>query len=545
MNPTFTADVPGDYTLKLVISDGITTSSSTVVITATGAGTNAAPVANAGTSQSVLTGRFVTLDGSASSDANIGDTLTYSWSFQSKPTGSAAALSSASAARPTFIADLEGVYVLSLTVNDGKISSDAATVTVTASGDAHNVAPVANAGAAQSVTRSSVVTLNGSGTDASGLPLKYSWSFTSKPTGSKAALSSATVARPTFTADVAGAYVLNLVVSNDESNSTAVTVTITASAANAKPVAYAGFNRGVLTGTVVTLDGSTSSDANGDPLTYSWAFVSRPTGSTAALSSATAQKPTFTANLSGDYVVELIVKDPTEYSTPVRVTITAAPFDSTPVANAGVETRTVIAGDLVKLDGSLSFDADGSQLTYQWSLTRPSGSTAVLTSTTSANPSFIADVAGVYSATLIVRCTTANSAPVTVTITALAPYIELSRVAYNGDDILQLPYSSTNNVLTPASAANWPAFKLAAFGASSSYTVSNLTVTSSSGTVTPSFDGLTNGKTIDKFHPALFTLKSTSTGGATVNVSYSFTLTEAGTGATKAFMFSGTLVSNL
>ena len=547
VNPTFTADLPGEYTLELTIKDGITTSTSTVVVTATGAGSNAAPVANAGTGQRVLTGTFVTLDGSASSDANPGDLLTFSWAFQSVPTGSSAVLSSAVAVRPTFIADLEGVYVVKLTVSDGKLTSDA-TVTVTASGDVLNVPPVANAGSAQSVTRGSVVTLNGSGTDAGGLPLTYSWSFTSKPAGSRAALSSATVAKPTFTADVAGAYVLNLVVSNDESNSAAVTVTITASAANAKPVAYAGFNRPFVTSAdvtknVVTLDGSASSDANGDALTYRWAFVAIPNGSGAALSSATAQKPTFTADKTGDFVIELIVNDGIVDSTAVRVTISAAPLDSIPVANAGVATRTVIAGATVALDGRLSFDADGSPVTYLWSLTRPTGSTAVLSSTTSVNPSFTADIAGVYSVTLIVRCTTANSAPVTVTITALAPYMELSRVAYYGDDILPLDYSSTNNVLTPASAAEALAtFKLVAFGAG--YTVSNLSATDPSGTVTPSFSGLTNGQTIASGNQAIFSLKSTSTHGASVNVSYSFTLTEAVTLTTKTFSYTATLTSN-
>lgn len=92
--------------------------------------TNTAPTANAGPMQNVLVGTAVFLDGSASSDAN-GDQLTFSWSLTSKPAGSRAALASATTAKPTFTADLAGTYVASLTVNDGRVNSTAATVAVT------------------------------------------------------------------------------------------------------------------------------------------------------------------------------------------------------------------------------------------------------------------------------------------------------------------------------------------------------------------------------------------------------------------------------
>jgi len=100
-------------------------------------GGNTAPVANAGIDQSVATSSQVTLNGSGSTDAN-GDTLKYSWSFTSKPGSSATTLSSTTVVNPTFTADKDGAYVLSLVVDDGTVSSTADTVTITALGPGAN-----------------------------------------------------------------------------------------------------------------------------------------------------------------------------------------------------------------------------------------------------------------------------------------------------------------------------------------------------------------------------------------------------------------------
>jgi hypothetical protein len=91
-----------------------------------------APVAKAGKNQSLALGALVTLDGTASGDAN-GDALTYAWTLTSKPPGSNAALSSATASKPTFTADVAGTYVFSLVVNDSKVSSNSGTVNITVS----------------------------------------------------------------------------------------------------------------------------------------------------------------------------------------------------------------------------------------------------------------------------------------------------------------------------------------------------------------------------------------------------------------------------
>lgn len=95
-------------------------------------------------------------------------------------------------------------------------------------------------------------------------------------------------------------------------------------ACNAIPIANAGAAQKVLVGTKVALDGSGSSDANNDPLTYSWSILQRPAGSTANLVSPTSAKATFEPDGVGAYVVTLTVFDGKSSSTVSTTTVTAS-----------------------------------------------------------------------------------------------------------------------------------------------------------------------------------------------------------------------------
>lgn len=90
---------------------------------------------------------------------------------------------------------------------------------------------------------------------------------------------------------------------------------------NHKPIADAGDNQLVDVGETVQLDGSRSSDEDGDALTYQWSFTSRAAGSNIALSDDTAVNPTFEVDVAGTYIVQLIINDGTEDSDPDTVTV--------------------------------------------------------------------------------------------------------------------------------------------------------------------------------------------------------------------------------
>lgn len=377
---------------------------------------NIPPVANAGPDQSVTAGAVVTLNGSASMDAN-GESLHSQWSLTSVPAGSTAQLNDASAALPTFTADLPGAYVASLVVNDGKVNSTADSVSITAT--ALNAPPSANAGSDQNVVVSVVVTLDGSATtDPDGDALQYMWTLTTFPPGSRAALSAPTSVKPTFTADVPGLYVASLVADDGKVTSVPHTVSVTASAINAAPVANAGPDQSVNTGAVITLDAGASTDANGDILQYQWSLTAVPAGSHAALSDVTAINPTFSADLSGTYVADLAVNDGKVSSSADSVRITASAANAAPTANAGPD-QSVYKQARVTLDGSGSSDAEGHPLSYLWTPVSYPFFPPILSGSTTASPTFLATEGGDYVFSLKVSDGSLTSQADTIAVTVL------------------------------------------------------------------------------------------------------------------------------
>lgn len=113
----------------------------------------------------------------------------------------------------------------------------------------------------------------------------------------------------------------------------------------------------------------------------------------------------------------------TASSTPI-----IADKNARPISDAGAD-LVVGIGETVTLNGSRSSDTDDETINYQWRLTSvPEGSSATLTGANSAAPSFTADVAGVYTAELIINDSKKNSLPDTVTITAYPAVVRIPSV---------------------------------------------------------------------------------------------------------------------
>jgi len=195
------------------------------------------------------------------------------------------------------------------------------------------------------------------------------------------------------------------------------------------PVADAGVDQTVITGVTVILDGSGSSDADGDLLDYNWSIATKPATSSASLTGATDENSSFQADKDGTYEIQLVVFDGDIYSAADTVVVTAATANTAPVANAGAD-QAVTTGTLVTLDGSGSSDVDSDPLTYLWSVT--SGS-ATLSSTTAQNPTFTPASDGTYEISLVVNDGTVdsdNTDTVTVTATSVVPGIVHNGTSY-------------------------------------------------------------------------------------------------------------------
>lgn len=117
---------------------------------------------------------------------------------------------------------------------------------------------------------------------------------------------------------------------NERGNLVTTSGAATPIGSNQPPVAKAGSDQTGTVGTLVTLDGTGSSDPDNNlPLTYVWT-MSAPSGSTATLSSTTAANPTITPDKSGDYVISLTVTDslglPSTGADSVTITATNQPL---------------------------------------------------------------------------------------------------------------------------------------------------------------------------------------------------------------------------
>ncbi len=422
----FSPDVPGSYSLCLTVTDEKKSSApdcETLTVT------NSVPLALVGGDAIVLVGQQYQLDASRSLPPTNGTELLlgYQWEIESAPEGSAAILDDPNLSAPRFTADLEGEYVLSLRVSYEDELSEKAMLNIVV--NSTNALPIANAGG--NITTwvlGEKLTLDGTGSyDPDGDALQYRWGFGyspllfagALPDGSKVVLENLDTATPSFVPDMIGTYRVWLQVYDGTSTSySSIEIkvdTLPQGHVNTKPVAFISAPWGKTfeaeLGSKVSFTATYSYDKETVPYALHnigkrWKLLRHPEGFDVATHVKTQEfgteaAPSFsiTFDKAGEYDVQLEVFDGELWSDPYVQTFTALTgANRPPTANPAITgVGAVSVGHLVTLDGEGSTDPDGNRLGYAWKLLqKPSGSNAVLSSTTSAFPTFTADVAGPY-----------------------------------------------------------------------------------------------------------------------------------------------------
>jgi len=191
-------------------------------------------------------------------------------------------------------------------------------------------------------------------------------------------------------------------------------VTVQLLRGNQAPIAHAGTDQTLYVGDVAMLDGSASTDDDGDALSYRWRITEAPVNSLTQLSNSAAIRTQFPIDLYGHYQTELIVNDGFLDSVPDKVIIDTR--NSAPVANGGAD-QSAFVGSIVHLNGGASHDVDGNALTYHWSLAeKPNASNAIVIDDRLQQCRIAIDKPGHYVAKLIVNDGEQNSDPDLVAI---------------------------------------------------------------------------------------------------------------------------------
>ena len=337
-------------------------------------------------------------------------TLDYAWVRTGGTEGNSVSLTGADTARPEFVADALDpgadpvTHVFTLTVTDD-LGSPVDTDTVTVKVVSLFMVPVANAGEDVIVDSGATVILDGgNSTSDHRSDLDYSWVRTGGTEGAAVSLIGAKRARARFDTDIleAGAediiHIFTLTVMDDADGTSTDTITVTVASPNAPPVANAGRDRTVESGATVILDGNDSLDIDGDIVRYAWYVSAEMIDGPVVLAGEDTAQPSFTAEtlVPGDADITyefilLVADDEHAWSSFDTVTITVEAPNAHPIADAGSDV-TIDNGTTVTLDGSGSEDIDGTIVSWQWTRTGGTGSSAVvLTGENGSRPRFTAE----------------------------------------------------------------------------------------------------------------------------------------------------------
>ena len=364
------------------------------------------PVAVLGNDNTVDQYDTLRLDGTASSD-NVG---VVNWTWTITGPGMDAVLHGP---LQDHVFPDAGAFNVTLTVTDDAGNHASATFTVTVR---DITAPLADAGADITVDEGGTVTFDGGGSSDNVGVSWYTWTFLYD---GEAVVQTRLVPLYIFVFDVPGEYTVTLKVVDDEGNEDTDQLVVTVRDIT-PPVAVAGNDRVVDQPTLVTFNGSASSD-NVAVVELKWYFEYE-----GELRILNGTDPQFTFHLAGEYVVTLQVWDAAAHSVTDTLSVTVMDIDP-PIVVAGDDILADLEGT-VQFDGSASSDNVGI-FRYFWTFTYDDRD--IMWEEVSMSWTF--DLPGEYVVTLSVEDTSGNVGTDTLTVTVEDPE---PPVADAGEDIV-------------------------------------------------------------------------------------------------------------
>jgi RHS repeat-associated protein len=167
------------------------------------------------------------------------------------------------------------------------------------------------------------------------------------------------------------------------------------------PVAVVTEDLKVNVGALVNLDGSKSFNPSEEKLSYNWRIIQKPNGSNSILTNIEGPLAKIEIDTEGTYKFGLKVVSGNQVS--IEEVIWVSTDNVRPVAITN-ENQKISTGVAYNLLGENSFDNDGDNLTYSWSIKdKPQGSSVSILSPNSENTELTPDVLGRYEISLVVN----------------------------------------------------------------------------------------------------------------------------------------------
>lgn len=415
--PSFEADKGGQYTIDLTVTDGDGQSATDSVMVFVLYPIDTVEITTGGPSDIITE---LTLD--------VGDTIElFDYSFDTEG-------QLASGYPVSWASDDEDVATVDADGNVSAIAEGVTDITVTVGGVDASIEltvealpyddPEADLGSGYTgITVGETVQFDGTGSSSYNGVLDYEWEITDKPDGSQAEFDDPTSATPSFEADEEGAYEFKLTVTDDQSGTDSTTTLIWI---------FPPIDRVVITTSGDPDDAlSELSLEEGDDVTLLEVAHYTDNGQASGYTATWTSDDEDVATVDSDGKVTAVAEgvanitvDVKGVTASIEITVTAAPANTPPTADAGGD-QTVELGEAVILDAENTSDAedDFDDLIFEWAFDSvPSSSALTDTDIEDADTelaNFTPDVEGEYKLTLTVMDTDSATDTDTVTITVV------------------------------------------------------------------------------------------------------------------------------